>query len=230
MNPVRAFLVDDQELLAEALAAKLSAVGGLLVVGRSSTTDPGLVDAVARSRPHVITVDIQPVGPATANLLGRLGAAAPDARIVVLTGSHDPVQAVVAARWGATAWVGKDSSTEHLVAVLHGVCGGKAYFSPDLLGFVLAELRADVQRVRDSNGPLDVLSARERDVLLGIVEGKRGSQIAAELFLSVNTVRTHTHNIFSKLKVHSRLEAASLARAAGMQPRIHSGLRKGPVP
>ncbi|RZQ60640.1 LuxR C-terminal-related transcriptional regulator [Amycolatopsis suaedae] len=223
MNPVRVFFVDDQELLAEALAVRLSAAGGVLVVGRAPTTDPGLGDAVSRTRPHVVAVDPSPLGPGAADLLETVTAAMPGCRLVVLTGSSDPVLAATAARAGAMAWVGKDSSAEHLVGVLRGVVAGKAFFAPDLLGFVLGELRNDLTRGRDSGGPLEILSARERDVLLGIVEGKRGSQIAADLFLSVNTVRTHTHNIFSKLKVHSRLEAASLARSAGMRPRDSVG-------
>lgn len=220
VSPLRAFLVDDQELLAEALAARLSGVPDVLVTGHAATAAPFLTETVARTRPHVLTVEVQPTPDRTAAVLAQLRGASPKTHLVVLTGSNDPEQAVVAARAGAVAWVRKHSSPEHLVAVLRGVCLGGAFFPPELLGTVLAELREDIRRVRDGDGPLDVLSRREREVLLGIVEGKRGSQIATELYLSVNTVRTHTHNIFSKLDVHSRLEAASVARAAGMQPRL----------
>ncbi|MFI6026613.1 LuxR C-terminal-related transcriptional regulator [Amycolatopsis magusensis] len=216
---MRVFLADDQELLAEALSAKLSG-NGLLVTGRSTTTDPHLAEKADRAHPHVITVDIEAAGSAAGRLLGCLAAAVPPARIVVLTGSRDPAQVVVATRCGAVAWIGKDSSTEHLIAVLHGVCAGEAHFPPDLLGSVLPQLRADGLRAHNSGSPLDLLTTREHDVLLGMVEGKRSPQIAAELFLSVNTVRTHTHNLFNKLKVHSRLEAASIARAAGLLPRF----------
>jgi two-component system nitrate/nitrite response regulator NarL len=61
-----------------------------------------------------------------------------------------------------------------------------------------------------------MLSKRERDVLFGMVEGKRGSQIAQELMISTQTVQTHTRNIFAKLDVHSRLEAVRVAHAAGL--------------
>jgi len=67
-----------------------------------------------------------------------------------------------------------------------------------------------------------VLSPRERDVLLSMMDGKRGRQIAEELLISADTVRTHTRNIFAKLDVHSRLEAVSVALAAGFRPKEHA--------
>ena len=87
-----------------------------------------------------------------------------------------------------------------------------------MLGAVLAGLRADVTRARQTGGCLDMLSARERDVLLAMMEGRRGRQIAQDLNISTDTVRTHIRNIFAKLDVHSRLEAVRVARAAGLRP------------
>jgi NarL family two-component system response regulator LiaR len=63
-----------------------------------------------------------------------------------------------------------------------------------------------------------VLSSRETEVLRAMMTGRRGRQIARDLHISADTVRTHTQNIYSKLDVHSRLEAVSVARAAGLQP------------
>ena len=86
-----------------------------------------------------------------------------------------------------------------------------------MLGEIMRELRADVSRARDDSDPLAILSPRERDVLLSMMDGKRGGQIAEELLISTDTVRTHTRNIFAKLDVHSRLEAVSMALAAGLR-------------
>jgi DNA-binding NarL/FixJ family response regulator len=87
-----------------------------------------------------------------------------------------------------------------------------------MLGAILSELRADVGRAREHEDVLDMLSPRERDVLLSMMDGKRGRQIAQDLLISTDTVRTHTRNIFAKLDVHSRLEAVRVARAAGLRP------------
>jgi two-component system, NarL family, response regulator LiaR len=218
VKPVRVLLVDDHQMLTEALAAELSAAPGLWVVGRCTTVDPGLARLVAQLRPDVITIELQPVGSAMHSMLCRLTTAWPAAHIVVLTASSEPARAADAARAGVDAWVPKDCSTRQLVDIVRGVCQGHASYPPECLGVVLRELRADVQRAREGAGELEVLSNRERDVLLGMIEGKRGAQIARELGVSANTVRNHTQRIFSKLKVHSRLEAVRVARSAGMRP------------
>ncbi len=67
-----------------------------------------------------------------------------------------------------------------------------------------------------------MLSPRERDVLLSMMDGKRGKQIADDLMISADTVRTHTRNIYAKLDVHNRLEAVRVARAAGVRVPQHS--------
>ena len=102
-----------------------------------------------------------------------------------------------------------------------------------MLGEILRELRDDIRRAREDSDPLDVLSPRERDVLASMAEGKRGRQIAEELLISTDTVRTHTRSIFSKLDVHSRLEAVRVARAAGLrlpERSLATGSRPTPAP
>ncbi|WP_221468246.1 response regulator transcription factor [Saccharopolyspora phatthalungensis] len=213
---VRLLMVDDQLMLAEALSARLAEVPDLWVVGHCPTSDPQLFDVVKRSRPDVITLDVEAAGTGTGRLVCRLREIRPTAGIVVLTGVRDARRAVEAARAGAAAWVRKESSVEDLTEVLHGVCRGHSWYPPELLGAVLRELREDTVRAEQRNGPLDVLSDRERDVLSGMVAGKRGAQIAEELLISTETVRTHTRSILAKLRVHSQLEAVSVARAAGL--------------
>ncbi|MGH8965924.1 MAG: response regulator transcription factor [Actinomycetes bacterium] len=75
-------------------------------------------------------------------------------------------------------------------------------------------MRADVGRAQRRDGPLDVLTCRERAVLMCLVEGRGKAEIADELGLSMHTVRTHTNKIFTKLGVHSKLEAVTVARTA----------------
>lgn len=230
MAPIRLFLVEDHLMLAEALATRLSLVPELWVVGRATSDDPQLTEVITRLRPDVITIDPRPAGSAAGALLRRLVSAAPKARLVVLTGECDTQRAIDAARAGVAAWVRKDRSVSELVEVLIGVCRGHSWFPPEVLGEILRALRADIDSARRRNGLLDALSQRERDVLLGMVEGKRGAQIAEELRISTDTVRTHTRSILSKLQVHSRLEAVSVARAAGIQPPERPATpRIGPV-
>lgn len=218
MDVLRVFLVDDHTMVAEALAARLSAAPDLWVAGRCATADPGLADIVRRARPDVVAIEVEPLGPAIGDVLQRITAARPGVRLVVLSADRNVAHAVDAARAGADAWVPKDSGADEFEAVLRAVCRGHAWYPPELLGEVLRELRADVDRLKEHQDPLDVLSPRERDVLGSMVDGRHGRQIADDLMISTDTVRTHTRSIFTKLGVHSRLEAVSVARSAGLWP------------
>lgn len=217
MRMVRVLLVDDHLMVTEALSARFSTVRDLWVVGQCATSDPGLTELAARLRPDVITVDLAPAGAGGGELVRRLCERRPETSVVVLSGNPDERQAVDAARAGAAAWVPKECGLEELTAVLRGVVSGLSWFPPELLGAVLRELRADARRAGERNGPLDVLSERERDVLLGMVAGKRGGRIAEDLLISTETVRTHVRSILAKLQVHSQLEAVSVACAAGLR-------------
>lgn len=222
MNPVRLLLVDDHLMVTEALASRLSTAMDLWVAGRCTTADPNLLDIVRGLRPDVITIEVEPLGSAVEEVLRALVAVRPEARVVVLSADHNLAHAVEAARAGVAAWVAKEQGAAELETVVRGVCQGKSWFPPDMLGEILRELRADVSRAEEHEDLLDVLSPRERDVLLSMMDGKRGRQIAQDLLISTDTVRTHTRNIFAKLDVHSRLEAVRVARAAGLKPPEHA--------
>ncbi|MGH3802273.1 MAG: LuxR C-terminal-related transcriptional regulator [Pseudonocardiaceae bacterium] len=218
MTFLRVFLIDSHAMLTDALTVQLSTANGLWVVGSCTPDDPRLTDIVRTARPDVITTDIGPAAVATGGIVRKLRDAWGCAHLVVLTGSHDSAHAVAAARAGAAAWVSKESSLDHLLEVLRAVPLGHAFYPPRQLGFVLRELLDDARRARDYSARLDVLSHREREVLLRMVDGKPVSQIAVESVVSISTVRTHVRSILTKLGVRSRLEAVSVARAAGLRP------------
>jgi two-component system, NarL family, response regulator LiaR len=223
-------LVDDYRMVTEALASQLATVPDFWVAGCCSTDDPKLPEMVRWLRPDVIVIELEPLGFAAGEVLQRLRGAWPQTHVVVLSSGEDLAQAVAAARAGADAWVSKKQGAAELETVVRGVCQGHSWFPPEMLGEILRELRDDVRRAREEGDSLDVLSPRERDVLASMVAGKHGRQIAEELLISIDTVRTHTRSIFSKLDVHSRLEAVSVARAAGLQPHEHPGTAGGGQP
>ena len=216
--PVRVLLVDDQQLLVEALAARLSATPDIVVVGHCTTRDPHPDGLATLLRPDVITIEVAQSGDA-ATLLTMFRTAWPPARFVMLTESRNPDQAVEAARAGADGWVSKESSIDELTHALRCAARGYASFPPEHLGYILGELRADVGRAQRREGPLEVLTPRERDVLMCFAQGRCPAEIAGELGMSAHTVRTHTNKIFAKLGVHSRLEAVTLAWGAQRSTR-----------
>jgi DNA-binding NarL/FixJ family response regulator len=216
MPPIRVLLVDDHLMITEALAARLSTADDLWVAGRCAATDPNLLQIVREVRPDVITIEVASLGSSVGVVLGRLVGVAPRARVVVLSSDHEVSHAVAAARVGVAAWVAKEQGAAELEVVVRGVVRGESWFPPVMLGAVLAGLRADVGRARAGDGPVGLLSRRERQVLAAMVEGRRASQIAEELTISTDTVRTHIRNIFGKLEVHTRLEAVKVAREQGL--------------
>lgn len=220
---LRLLMVDDHRMLTEALSVRLSMTPDVWVVGRLATAELGPPGRVACLRPDVVTVDVEPFGSNCRAVLDQLGQECPAARLVVLTSSRDTRHAVEAARAGAAAWLSKEDGVEVLTDVLRRVCQGHAWFPPDVLGSVLRQLRQDALDTRPEPSPLDVLSDREHDVLRGMAEGKRGAQIAEELLISAQTVRTHTRSILAKLRVHSQIEAVSVARSAGLSSAVGEG-------
>jgi DNA-binding NarL/FixJ family response regulator len=218
MSPKRLLLVDDHLMVTEALAARLSAASDLWVAGRCTTVDPNLTDIIRGVRPDVITIEVEPLGDRLGEVLRKVIAARPQARVMVLSSDRSVAHAVEAARAGAAAWVAKEQGAAELEAVLRGVIKGDSWYPPHMLGEILRELREDARRASQGDDSLSMLSKREREVLVAMINGKHGRQIARDLTISTDTVRTHIRNIFAKLEVHSRLEAVRVARAAGLMP------------
>ena len=218
MNPIRLLLADDHLMITEALASRLSGVPDIWVAGRCAATDPNLFAIVKGVRPDVVAIEAEPFGSGVGEMVERLGALSPDVRVVILSADRNVAHAVAAARAGAAAWVAKEQDTAELETVVRGVVEGKSWFPPEMLGEILRQLREDIRHVKEHDDVLKLLSPRERDVLLSMMEGKRGRQIAQDLMISTDTVRAHIRNIFAKLDVHSRLEAVRVANAAGLRP------------
>ena len=217
MDPVRLLLIDDHLMVTEALEARFSATD-ISVAGRCTTADPSLLDIVRGVRPDVITIEVEPLGSAIGEVVRQLLAARPEAQVVVLSSDHSVEHAVEAVRAGVSAWVAKEQGAAELETVVRGVVEGKSWFPSGMLGEILRQLRDDIRQAEEHGDLLSLLSPRERDVLLSMMEGKRARQIAQELMISTDTVRAHIRNIFAKLDVHTRLEAVRVARAAGLRP------------
>jgi NarL family two-component system response regulator LiaR len=219
----RVVAVDEHRMFAEALAMTLSGEADVRVVATFSPAEPDLAGKIRTIRPDVVTVDVEPFAVAAAGaLIEQLTRRDPELRVIVLTGVREPRLVVEAARAGALAWLSKEAPTIELLATIRAVCAGHARYPTEQLGVVLRELVGELRRAGGAadSGPLAALSGQERRILAAMVDGERGPQIAARLHLSVGTVRTHTQNIFGKLGVHSRLEAVTLARRAGLLPDV----------
>lgn len=211
MRPLSVFLIDEHTMLVEALATALLAYPDIDQTWCASIHAADLETQIRDHRPDVITAEIDTTTGTSTELLPRLTAGTPRRPVVVLTANRQPHYAVHAARAGADAWVPKEQPIADLVAVLRGIARGNAWYPPRLLGPVLRALREQAP----SAPALHTLTSREAEILRQMTCGHSGARIAAELGVAAETVRTHIRGILTKLDVHSRLEAVTLARRHG---------------
>lgn len=208
--PVSVLVVDQQRTLADAIAEWLDVRPDVEVVAAVTSAQAARRVLVGR-RIDVIVIDGElPEG--TASLLqpdtsGR--SASP--RAVILSVLTDPEPIVTAFRAGAVGWVCKDEPMEHLLDVIHIVARGEAWIPPVLLHRVIWFLLRQRKQVSREDDPLSALTAREREVLTLTAHGYGRRQVAEQMHLSVNTIRTHMQHLLAKLGVHSALEAVALA-------------------
>ena len=210
----RILLVDDHPLTRDALAALL-AQHGFDVVGQAADGAAALVLA-EQLQPDLILLDLSMPGLDGLAVLPRLRVAAPGCEVVVLTASGTEDNLLAAIRGGAAGYLLKSEPPERIVSFLHGVANGEAALSGAVARRLLEQVRLGG---RLGSGVPDLiaktLSAREVEVLLLLDDHLSTDEIAARLYISEHTVRSHVKSILRKLGVSSRrdaLEQLALAR------------------
>lgn len=212
---IRLLVADDHRSFLEAVAALLDDDPDVQVVATVSRPDD--VVRAARATPAdvaVLTVDGE--GEDYLGVVPGLRAASPAIGLVAVAEGRDVAVLARAVRAGCRAWVSKTDGVDVLVDAVRGVHRGETRVPPLLLTDLLARLLRDDDERRAAEARLATLTARERQVLATMAEGWTAAEIADELGISTNTVRTHTQNILAKLEVHTSLAAVALARGAGV--------------
>jgi DNA-binding NarL/FixJ family response regulator len=211
---IRVLVVDDQELVRAGLRGILRERYGFDIVGECS--DGSCVAAsVARLRPDIVVMDVRmPVvdGVAATEAVRRLADAPP---VLVLTTFDDDEILAAALRAGASGFLLKGVPAEDLQRAVRTVAEGGAWLDPAVTGRVLSTYRAGPSTAA-TDQRLEVLTARERDVLVLIGQGMSNAEIAAGLVLGEGTVKTHVNHVFTKLGLRDRAAAVVLAFDSGL--------------
>lgn len=203
-------LVDDHPVFRKGLRALLEELD-LDVVGEAGDGAEGLERAL-ELRPDVVLMDIHMPELDGVEASRRLVAAWPEAQVLVLTMVADDTAVFAAIQAGALGYLLKGSGLDEIDRAVASVAAGQAVYGPE----VARRLRAFFTAGGGAAKPFPDLTDRERDVLELLADGLSNTEIGRRLFLSEKTVRNRVSDVFAKLQVANRSEAAVVARRAGL--------------
>ncbi|NLN27662.1 MAG: response regulator transcription factor [Firmicutes bacterium] len=206
---IKVLVADDHQVVRAGIVALLEQQEGFQVVGEAGTGDEAVEKALAK-RPDVVLMDLQMPGTDGVQATRILRERAPEVAVLVLTTFDDDELIWGAIQAGAKGYLLKDTPPAGLFSAVRDVAAGKTLIAPE----VLARLTQVIQQ--GGPGPQEEpLTEREHEILQLIAKGYSNKEIAAALFISDNTVKTHISNLFDKLGVRDRTEAVTKALRLG---------------
>jgi DNA-binding NarL/FixJ family response regulator len=238
-TPLRIVVADDQRAVREALATVLDAVPGFEVVGLAADGDEAL-ELAHRLSPAVVLMDLRMPNVDGVAATRRLAAELPAVKVVVLTTFADDASILGALEAGALGFLTKDAGREQIALAVRSAAAGQAVLDPLVQASLLraaSPTGPGAGAAIDATGPAepsasspspapepekapeslpDDLTRREADVLRAIAAGRSNAEIAAELFISEVTVKSHINHLFAKIHARSRAEAVRYAYDHGM--------------
>jgi len=216
---MRVLLADDHTLVRAGIRALVGAIPGVEIVGEAGDGQAALA-LIRQTRPDVAVVDISMPGLNGLELAARVAREAPATRVAILSMHGTPSHVAQALRAGVKGYVLKDAAAAELPLLLGAVMRGEIYLSPAISKHVVDGFlaRRDDPAAGAGEGARadDVLTARQREILQLVAEGKSTKEVAQLLDLSVKTVESHRGQIMERLEIH---DLAGLVRYA-----IRSGL------
>ena len=211
---MKVVVADDQTAVREGLITLLGTMPGVVVVGAAADGAEAL-SLVAATGPDVVLMDLRMPGVDGVEATTRIRAEHPDTRVVVLTTYADDDSIVGALRAGAIGYLTKDAGRDHILRALEAAAAGQAVLDPAVQAR-LVEV-ASPPSPAGGGGPLpDGLTDREGEVLGLIAGGLSNGEIAARLYVSEATVKTHVNRIFTKTGSRDRSQAVAYAHRHGL--------------
>jgi len=200
--PLRAIIADDHALFRQGLKSMLRLEPSIRVVAEVERV-ADLAPALARTPCDVLLLDLQ----MDRNALAQIQGLARRVRVVVVTASEQPSEALAAMRGGARAVVFKRFALETLMDAVRAVMDGHVWMPPELQAEVAAQM---------GQPESESLSSREQEIVRAVALGLRNAEVARRLSISEATVKTHLNKVFQKLKIRDRTELVRYAIRIGL--------------
>jgi two-component system, NarL family, nitrate/nitrite response regulator NarL len=203
-QPIRVLIVEDHQVVAEALAALLNDHADITVVGHIGSVAEASRSA-EDSDPDIVVLDFRLTDGTGVEAGAAILRIRPSAKLIFLTRDDSDRTRLAALESGASAFVHKSRAAAEVIDAIRQVASGKSLITPQTVAALLSKGReADTQR--------ESLTPREKEVLSRMAAGASSREIASTLGISYATVRTHIRALGSKLGVHSKLQAIAKAR------------------
>jgi len=213
MKHLTILIADDHPLFRKGIRALLETMPGVTIVGEAESGQEA-IELAQTQQPDIVLMDLQMPGGSGLAATRELNKRSPKIRILVVTLYEDNESIFTALRAGAHGYILKYANEEEMMRAIRAVGEGEAIFSPAIATRLIDYFAAARQQVLHEHFP--ELTEREREILTLIARGESNAAIAEQLTISLKTVRNYVSNIYSKLQVTDRAQAALRARDAGL--------------
>lgn len=213
---IRVYVVEDYALARLGLVSLLKSAPQIEVVGDAGNAQEAL-SQIKALRPNVVLMDLGLPDMHGTEATRQIKSFDPEIKVIILTSHQEQVEVVSALTAKANAYCMKDIETHRLLEVIKTVYEGATWLDPAIAQITMAFLTHPHPTVEETAHPIEsLLTARELQVLHGLIDGKNNADIAQEIFVSVHTVKGDVSHILQKLAVHDRVQAAVKAVQAGL--------------
>jgi DNA-binding NarL/FixJ family response regulator len=209
MEQIRVAIVEDQKETREMLTQLVNGHPGYTCTGSFASGEEAIA-AMPGLQPHVVLMDIHLPGNTGTQCVKILRQSCPATQFVMCTSLEDADNIFNALQAGATGYLVKSSGPEKITEAIADAYNGGSPMSSQVARKVVGYFGGQ-EKIKAAN-ELEKLSAREQEILTYLSKGYRYKEVAGKLFISIETVRKHIHNIYEKLQVNSRIEAVNKTR------------------
>lgn len=211
MPQIRVAVVDDHAVVREGIRRVLEGEPGVTVVGEGANGDEAL-RLVAKEKPDVLVMDVAMPGKSGLQVAADLHRQGSPTKVLMLSMYDQPEYVLESVKSGARGYLLKDSPPAELRRAVRAVHNGEQFFPPAVAARLTDALRAPVPQAAAT----DVLTPREKEVLIGVAAGETNKEIAARLGISHRTVETHRESLMAKLDVRTVAGLTKLALEEGL--------------